>query len=243
MLDTAAAAPRTRAATRKPKKAASGSKARQPAGPSVTQLITRAVSVPKERKGLSLATLRKALASGGYDVEKNQSRIKLGPKSLVSNGTLVQTKGIGASGSFKLNKKPGETKEKATKEKRAAKPRKPVAKTPASPAEKPKKAVVVKKSPKKAKKLAATAAKKAAKSPKRATQEEEAVKSPAKTKAVKPTAAKKAAKSPKRAIQAGHPKEAAKSPAKEKAVKPAAAKPKAAKPKAANAKKAVPKKK
>uniref|UniRef100_A0A8C9UEC0 H15 domain-containing protein n=1 Tax=Serinus canaria TaxID=9135 RepID=A0A8C9UEC0_SERCA len=226
-----------------PKKAASGSKAREPTGPSVTQPITRAESTPKERKGLSLATFKKALASRDYDVERNQSRNKLGPKSLVSNGTLVQTKDIRASGSFKLNKKPGETKEKATKEKTAAKPRKPVAKQPASPAEKPKKVVVVKKSSKKAKKPAATAAKKVAKSPKRATQEEEAVKSPAKTKAVKPTAAKKVAKSPKRATQAGHAKEATKSPAKEKAVKPAAAKPKAAKPKVAKAKKAVPKKK
>ncbi|NXH01928.1 H101 protein, partial [Loxia leucoptera] len=214
----AVAAPSTRAATRKPKKAASGSKACEPAGPSVTQPITGAVSTPKERKGLSLATFRKALASSGYDVERNQSRNKLGPKSLVSNGTLVQTKDMGASGSSKLNKKPGETKKKATKEKTAAKPRKPVAKQPASPAEKPKKAVVVKKSSKKAKKPAATAAKEAAKT-------------------------KKVAKSPKRATQAGHPKEATKSPAKEKAVKPAAAKPKAAKPKVAKAKKAVPKKK
>ncbi|NWY98311.1 H101 protein, partial [Loxia curvirostra] len=215
MLDTAVAAPSTRATTRKPKKAASGSKACEPAGPSVTQPITGAMSTPKERKGLSLATFRKALASSGYDVERNQSRNKLGPKSLVSNGTLVQTKDMGASGSSKLNKKPGETKKKATKEKTAAKPRKLVAKQPASPAEKPKKAVVVKKSSKKAKKPAATAAKKAA----------------------------KMAKSPKRATQAGHPKEATKSPAKEKAVKPAAAKPKAAKPKVAKAKKAVPKKK
>ncbi|CAN8185773.1 unnamed protein product, partial [Coccothraustes coccothraustes] len=243
MLDTAVAAPHTRAATRKPKKAASSSKAREPTVCSVTELITRAVSPTKERKGLSLATLRKALASRGCDVEKNRSHIKVGPKSLVSKGTLVQTKRIGASGSFNLNKKPGETKEKATKEKTAAKPRKPVAKKPTSPAKKPEKAVVVKKSPKKAKKPAATAAKKAAKSPKRATLEKEAAKSPTKTKAVKPTAAKKAAKSPKRATQAGHPKEATKSPAKAKAVKPTAAKPKAATPKVAKAKKAVPKKK
>ncbi|NWW41748.1 H110 protein, partial [Panurus biarmicus] len=108
--------PAAEAAARNPK-TASGSKARKPAGPSVTELITKAVSASKERKGLSLAALKKALAAGGYDVEKNNSRIKLGLKSLVSKGTLVQTKGTGASGSFRLSKKPGEVKEKSPKEK------------------------------------------------------------------------------------------------------------------------------
>ncbi|XP_009321228.1 PREDICTED: LOW QUALITY PROTEIN: histone H1.01-like [Pygoscelis adeliae] len=122
-------APAAKAAAKKPKKAAGGSKARKPAGPSVTELITKAVSASKERKGLSLAALKKALAAGGYDVEKNNSRIKLGLKSLVSKGTLVQTKGIGASGSFRLSKKPGEVKEKAPKKRAAAaKPKKPAAK-------------------------------------------------------------------------------------------------------------------
>ncbi|XP_019370483.1 PREDICTED: histone H1.01-like [Gavialis gangeticus] len=175
------------------KKAAGGSKARKPAGPSVTELITQAVSSSKERKGLSLAALKKALAAGGYDVEKSNSRIKVGLKSLVSKGILVQTKGTGASGSFRLNKKPGEAKEKAPKKKAVA-------------AAKPKKAAAVKKSPKKAKKPAAAAAKKsAAKSPKKAktTKPKRAAKSPAKTKAVKPKAAKpskpKAAKAKKAA--------------------------------------------
>ena len=45
----------------------------------------------KERSGVSLAALKTALAAAGYDVEKNNSRIKLGLKSLVSKGTLVQT--------------------------------------------------------------------------------------------------------------------------------------------------------
>uniref|UniRef100_A0A8C3PLN2 H15 domain-containing protein n=1 Tax=Calidris pygmaea TaxID=425635 RepID=A0A8C3PLN2_9CHAR len=111
-------------AAKKPKKAAGAAKARKPAGPSVTELITKAVSASKERKGLSLAALKKALAAGGYDVEKNNSRIKLGLKSLVSKGTLVQTKGTGASGSFRLSKKPGEVKEKAPKKRAsAAKPK------------------------------------------------------------------------------------------------------------------------
>uniref|UniRef100_A0A803XMM6 H15 domain-containing protein n=2 Tax=Meleagris gallopavo TaxID=9103 RepID=A0A803XMM6_MELGA len=188
---------------------------RKPAGPSVTELITKAVSASKERKGLSLAALKKALAAGGYDVEKNNSRIKLGLKSLVSKGTLVQTKGTGASGSFRLSKKPGEGMEKAPRKRTtAAKAKKAVAKKPASAAKKPKKAVAVKKSPKKAKKPAAATTKKAVKSPKKVAK----------------------ASKPKKAV-------AAKSPAKAKAVKPKAAKPKAAKPKTAKAKKAAPKKK
>ncbi|NXG43937.1 H110 protein, partial [Psilopogon haemacephalus] len=177
-----------------------GSKTRKPAGPSVTELIIKAVSASKERKGLSLAALKKALVAGGYDVEKNNSRIKLGLKSLVGKGTLVQTKGIGASGSFRLSKKPGEVKEKAPKKPAAAaKPKKPAAKT-ASSAKKPKKPVVVK-SPKKTKKPAAAAAKKAAKSLKKVTKASKpkklAVKSPAKAKVVKPKASKPKVTKPK----------------------------------------------
>ncbi|XP_043346910.1 histone H1-like [Dermochelys coriacea] len=186
----AVSAPGTKTSTKKPKKATGGSKARKPPGPSVTELITKAVSASKERKGLSLAALKKVLAAGGYDVEKNNSRIKVGLKSLVSKGILVQTKGTGASGSFKLNKKPGEVKEKAPKKKPAAKPKKPAAKKPTSTAKKPKKAAVAKKSPKKVKKPAASAVKKAAKSPKKvkAAKPKKAAKSPAKP--VKPKAAK-----------------------------------------------------
>uniref|UniRef100_A0A671P8X0 Histone H1-like n=2 Tax=Sinocyclocheilus anshuiensis TaxID=1608454 RepID=A0A671P8X0_9TELE len=158
----------------------------------------------KERSGVSLAALKKALAAGGYDVEKNNSRVKLAIKSLVTKGTLLQVKGTGASGSFKLSKNQTETKKKPAK-KAAPKAKKPAAKKPAA-AKKPKSAAAkrpaAKKSPKKAKK---PAAKKATKSPK-------------KTK--KPAAAKKAAKSPKKAKTA-----------KPKAAKPKAAKPKKAAPK------------
>ncbi|XP_033897981.3 histone H1-like isoform X2 [Acipenser ruthenus] len=92
------------------------------AGPSVSDLIVKAVSASKERSGVSLAALKKALAAGGYDVEKNNSRVNTAVKSLVSKDTLLQTKGVGASGSFKLNNKrvkkprksPNKTKRAAT---------------------------------------------------------------------------------------------------------------------------------
>ncbi|CAK6439107.1 unnamed protein product [Pipistrellus nathusii] len=180
---------------------------RKASGPPVSELITKAVAASKERSGVSLAALKKALAAAGYDVDKNNSRIKLGLKSLVSKGTLLQTKGTGASGSFKISKKAasGEAKPKAKKagaakaKKAAGAPKK--TKKPAGAAA-PKKAA--KKTPKKAKKPAAAAG------------------------------AKKAAKSPKK-VKAAKPKKVAKSPA--KPVKAKAAKAKTAKPKKAAPKK------
>ncbi|XDV52546.1 hypothetical protein PO909_021266, partial [Leuciscus waleckii] len=207
MAETAPA-PATAAPAKAPKKK-SAAKAKK-AGPGVGELIVKAVSASKERSGVSLAALKKALAAGGYDVEKNNSRVKIAIKSLVTKGALVQVKGTGASGSFKLNKQQAETKKKAaTKAKKPAVKKPAAAKKPKSAAAKkpaakksPKKAAA-KKSPKKAKKPAATAAKKAAKSPK---------------KVQKPASAKKAAKSPKKAKTA-------------KVAKPKATKPKKAAPK------------
>ena len=183
-------------------------------GPSVGELIVKAISASKEKKGVSLAALKKALAAGGYDVEKNNARVKVAIKSLVTKETLVQTKGTGASGSFKLNKKQAEEKKKPVK-KVAPKAKKPAAKKPvAAKKAVAKKPVAAKKSPKKAKKPATP--KKATKSPK---------------KAKKPVTPKKAAKSPKK-VKAAKPKAAT-----PKAAKPKAATPKAAKPKRAASKK------
>uniref|UniRef100_A0A3B3QVT6 Histone H1 n=1 Tax=Paramormyrops kingsleyae TaxID=1676925 RepID=A0A3B3QVT6_9TELE len=102
-MSEAAPAPAAAAPAKAPKKKAAAKPKK--AGPSVGELIVKAVSASKEKNGLSLAALKKALAAGGYDVEKNNSRVKLALKGLVTKGTLLQTKGTGASGSFKLNKK------------------------------------------------------------------------------------------------------------------------------------------
>ncbi|XP_048372694.1 histone H1-like [Sphaerodactylus townsendi] len=219
----APAAPPPKAPAKKapaaPKKtpAAAAKKPRKAAGPSVTELLTKAVAASKERHGVSLAALKKVLAAAGYDVDKNNSRIKIGLKSLVTKGTLLQTKGTGASGSFKINKKQADAsaakgpKDKAAAAKKkqpAAKKTKAAAKKPsAAAAKKTIKKAPLKKSPKKPapKKTKAPAKKPApAKSPKKA-------KAPAKTKKTKA---------------------AAKSPAKPKAAKP--------KPKVAKTKKAAP---
>uniref|UniRef100_A0A669EYI2 Histone H1 n=2 Tax=Oreochromis niloticus TaxID=8128 RepID=A0A669EYI2_ORENI len=170
-------------------------------GPSVGELIVKAVAASKERSGVSAAALKKALAAGGYDVDKNKARVKTAIKSLVAKGTLVQTKGTGASGSFKMNKKATDSKAKKPAKKAAPKAKKPAAakaKKPAAAAKKsPKKAAAAKKpaaakkSPKKAKKPAA-AAKKAPKSPKKAAKSPKKVLK--KAPAAKKSPAKKAAK-------------------------------------------------
>uniref|UniRef100_A0A672ZXF8 Histone H1 n=1 Tax=Sphaeramia orbicularis TaxID=375764 RepID=A0A672ZXF8_9TELE len=97
-------APAPAAAPAKPAKK-KASKPAKKAGPSVGDLILKAVSASKERSGVSLAALKKALAAGGYDVDKNKVRVKTAVKKLVLKGALVQTKGTGASGSFKMSKK------------------------------------------------------------------------------------------------------------------------------------------
>ncbi|KAM5141304.1 uncharacterized protein ACMZJ9_015033 [Mantella aurantiaca] len=221
----AAPPPAEAAAKKKPTKkaAAGGAKkgSKKPSGPSVSELIVKAVAASKERSGVSLAALKKVLAAGGYDVDKNNSRLKIAIKSLVTKGSLVQVKGTGASGSFKISKKQhegGKGKAPAIKKKPSA----------AAKAKKPATAKKVAKSPKK---------KPAKKVPSKA-------KSPKKPAAKKPAAAKKATKSPKKSKAAAKSKKpaAAKSPAK-KAPKSKTAAAKSPAKKAAKPKKAAPKKK
>uniref|UniRef100_H3C174 Zgc:110425 n=1 Tax=Tetraodon nigroviridis TaxID=99883 RepID=H3C174_TETNG len=85
-------APAAAAPAKAAKKKASKAKR---SGPSISELILQAVSESKERNGVSLAALKKALAAGGYDVDKNKARVKIAVRGLVSKGTLVQTKGTG----------------------------------------------------------------------------------------------------------------------------------------------------
>ncbi|XP_042370302.1 histone H1.5-like [Plectropomus leopardus] len=70
-----------------------------------TDLVYRAVSASKDRKGMSFVPLKKELAGQGYDVELNVRYIKKSVKQLLANGSLVQMRGTGASGSYKVNKK------------------------------------------------------------------------------------------------------------------------------------------
>ncbi|KAK0132539.1 histone H3 [Merluccius polli] len=206
-------------ATAAPAKATKKKTAPRPkkVGPSVSDLIIKAVSASKERSGVSLPALKKALAADGYDVEKNNTRVKLALRALLAKGTLVHTKGIGASGSFRISK---EAKKPAAKKVAAApKVKKPAVKKPAAKKATPKKAKAAAKKPAAAKKAKKPVAPKkaAAKSPKKA-----AAKSPKKAAAKSPK--KAVTKSPKKALKAVVKKAPAKKVTKPKAPKKAAPK-------------------
>uniref|UniRef100_UPI00398F4419 histone H1-like n=1 Tax=Pristiophorus japonicus TaxID=55135 RepID=UPI00398F4419 len=102
---------------------------------------------------MSLATIKKALAAKGVDVEKRGSQIRFNNQKNVMNGSLKQIKGTGAAGSFKIAKT--DPQEKVGK-----KVKKPAAKKAAAKKSPAKKAAAKKTSTKKA-----PTAKKTAKGP------------------------------------------------------------------------------
>ncbi|KAI7811580.1 hypothetical protein IRJ41_001361 [Triplophysa rosa] len=134
MAETAPAAAAPPAKAPKKKSAVKAKKS----GPSVGELVVKAVSASKERSGVSLAALKKALAAGGYDVDKNNSRVKIAIKSLPKTAAAKKTAG---KKSPKKAKKPAAAK-KATKSPKKAKksvaPKK-AAKSPNKAAKSPKK--------------------------------------------------------------------------------------------------------
>lgn len=187
MADTAApaAAPAPATTPAKAKKAAAKKPAgakkprTQPSHPPTADMVKAAIKNLKERGGSSLQAIKKYIsATYKVDAEKMAPFIKKYLKSAVTAGALVQTKGKGASGSFKLSAAaPKEKKPKAVKPKKAAAAKKPAA-------AKPKKAAAAKK-PKSPKKAKAPAAK-----PKKAPAKEKKPKAAAKPKAPKPKKAK-----------------------------------------------------
>ncbi|XP_051802200.1 histone H1-like [Acanthochromis polyacanthus] len=187
MAEEAPAAAPAKAPAKAPKKKAARPKKD---GPSLPKLIVAAVAESKERKGISLAAIKKVLGSKNMDVAKANKRINTAITKLVSSGVLSQTKGTGASGSFKLAKEPKASKpvKKVSKKKAPAKAKKPApakAKKPVAAKKAPAKKTAVKRSPKKA------APKKAVKTTPKKSPKKTAAKKP------KPAAKKSAAKKPK----------------------------------------------
>ncbi|KAF7204594.1 histone H1.0 [Nothobranchius furzeri] len=183
-----------------PAKAKKASKPKKPAShPKYSDMIKAAIVHDASRSGASRQSIQKYVRKT-YKVGDNADvQIKMALKRLVASGMLRHTKGIGASGSFRLTKP--EDSKKPAKAAASAKPKK-VAKPKPKKAAKPKK---VPKTPEKPKKAAAKKVKKVAKKATPA----KAKKAPAKkSKAAKPKAkpAKKAAKP-----KAKTPKKAAKS--------------------------------
>ncbi|XP_071117039.1 histone H1-delta-like [Haliotis cracherodii] len=173
----------TDAAPAPAKKAAKKAAPKKPSShPKYSEMIRDAISGLKERGGSSRQALLKYIMKNfkvGPDERTVNNHLKLALRAGVKNGSLKQSKGTGASGSFRLGDKTEKAKKpKAKKATKAAKPKADKAKKTAK-----------KSTPKKAKKP-----KPAKKSPaKKAAKPKAAKKSPAK-KAAKPKAAKKSPK-------------------------------------------------
>jgi histone H1/5 len=205
MSEAEAAAAPVAASPKKAKTGASKKPRAKPAHPKTADMVIGAVKNLKERGGSSLQAIKKYISANyKVDAEKLSPFIKKFIKGAVASGKLVQTKGKGASGSFKLASKDKVEKTAAKpktavakKPKAAKKPAAAAAKKPAAGEKKPKA-----KKPAAKKPAAAAAAPKKAKSPSKA---KKATKAPAakKPKAPKP---KKAAAKPKPAAKKAAPK-------------------------------------
>uniref|UniRef100_UPI00398E5E6A histone H1-like n=1 Tax=Pristiophorus japonicus TaxID=55135 RepID=UPI00398E5E6A len=196
MTDTAAAEtapPAAVAQTKAPSKKKKAATRSGPAGPRLGDQILKVVADGKDRRGMSLATIKKALAAKGVDVEKRSFQIRSSIKKNVMNGSLKQIKGTGASGSFKIANtdpqgKVGKKVKKPAAKKAAAKKspaKKAAAKT--SPAKKAaaKKSPVKKAIAKKTNTKKALTAKKTVKGPAGKKAAATKIKSPKKVKAAK----------------------------------------------------------
>ena len=167
-----------------PKKKVAAKPKKPAAHPKYSEMVCKAIAALNERGGSSRQAILKYFMANfnvGKDAKTVNVHLKLSLRAGFKNKSLKQSKGTGASGSFKIGEVVKPKKKPAAKPKKAVKPKaaKPkMAKTPKkTPAKKPaaekKAAKPTAKKPAAAKKLAAKPAKKATKSPK-------------KTKAVKP---------------------------------------------------------
>jgi hypothetical protein len=145
MSDDAVASTSAAPAAKSPKKKAAKDKKPKKAAdhPKYSAMIKDALNSLKERGGSSRQALLKYIMKHynlGSDEKIVNVRLKLALKAGVKNGSLKQSKGSGASGSFKVGGP--ETEAKPTKVKKASSPAKPKAKKASSKkAASPKKAV------------------------------------------------------------------------------------------------------
>ncbi|NWU68424.1 H5 protein, partial [Pterocles burchelli] len=178
----------------KPKRARA---ARRPvAHPTYSDMITAAIHAEKSRGGSSRQSIQKYIKSHYKVGQHADVQIRLAIRRLLATGILKQTKGVGASGSFRLAKAVKAKKSPARKRKKAARksmsPRKAARpRKSKSPAKKPKAAA------RKARKKSRSSPKKA-KKPKTVKAKSLKASRPKKTKRSKPKAKSSARKSPKK---------------------------------------------
>jgi len=177
------------------KKKQNKGKPRPPAQhPKYSEMIIAAITATKERGGTSRQKILKYIGANYKVGDGFEAHARLALKRMVTAGTLIQTKGTGASGSFKLAKKSAEPAKKAAKKpstpKKAGEAKKKKA-TPKKPAG------AGKKTPPKKNKSAKTAKKT---TPKKPAAKKPVTKKP-KTQAKKPAAPKKSPKKAKAAAK------------------------------------------
>ncbi|XP_029977721.1 histone H1.0 [Sphaeramia orbicularis] len=172
-----------------PAKAKRSSKPKKPAShPKYSEMIKAAIAHDASRSGASRQSIQKYVRKNFKVGDNADVQIKMALKRLVAAGFLRHTKGIGASGSFRLTK-PEDTK-KSTKAAPSAKPKKAAKPPKPKKASKPKK---VAKAPEKPKKAAAKKGKKVTKKATPARPKKAPAKKPKVTK-TKAKAVKKATK-------------------------------------------------
>ena len=90
--------------------------------PTCIDMIVAAIGNLKEKNGSSAQAIKKYIAANyNVDMEKLATHIRKALVTGVEKGKLVQTKGKGAAGSFKLNASAAKADAKAKKAKEAAK--------------------------------------------------------------------------------------------------------------------------
>ncbi|XP_073431161.1 histone H1.10-like [Dendrobates tinctorius] len=147
-----------------PGKKSGGKKKNQPGR--YSQLVVDTIRSLGERSGSSLAKIYgEAKKVSWFDQQNGRTYLKYSVKALVQNDTLLQVKGQGANGSFRLNKKKLEGLAVPTRKTPAPKP---AAKKPAAPKKSPKKAKPAPKKSSKSPKKASGSPKKSSRSPKKA---------------------------------------------------------------------------
>ncbi|KAK7155576.1 hypothetical protein R3I93_010271 [Phoxinus phoxinus] len=92
-----------------------------------SQLVTDAIRTLGEKNGSSLFKIyNEAKKVSWFDQQNGRMYLRYSIRALLLNDTLVQVKGLGANGSFKLNKKKFEKKPKKSAAKATKKTEKPV---------------------------------------------------------------------------------------------------------------------
>jgi len=123
-----ARAPKTPKTPRAPKEKKA---VKLPTHPAWAIMMTRAVEALHEKGGSSISAIKKwILANNKVEADKLTPHLRRGLKAAIKSGKLVQAKGKGLTGSFKLAAKPKAVK--AVKKPKAAGAKKPRASTGAA---------------------------------------------------------------------------------------------------------------